>query len=188
MNCFIHLNKNSSKYCSVCKRPLCDSCAAVADGICPRCSNFTHSTIYEYNKKILKFFIPFLFIRLTVFYDVMVLFFSTHFKLEYTSTGMIILILSFLPFCINIFKYTFPKAIKYQVIGKTDAIEIADDLKWKSFVTALVAVVTFIVCVVLCLFITPIFLITDIIHLIKCIKDLVYHKKRIISETKIREL
>lgn len=188
MNCFIHLHKNSSNYCSVCKRAICDSCANVSNGICPRCSNFTHSTIFEYNKKILKFFIPFLFIRLTVFYDVMVLFVSTNFELEYTSTGMIILMLSFLPFCINIFKYTLTKAIKYQVIGKTDAIEIADDLKWKSFTTAVIATLTFIVCIILCLFITPIFLITDIIHLIKCIKNVVYHKKLIISETKIREL
>ena len=31
-----------------------------------------------------------------------------------------------------IIKYTFKNALRYQIFGKRDAIEIADDLKWKS--------------------------------------------------------
>jgi uncharacterized membrane protein len=108
--------------------------------------------------------------------------------MDFTSTGFIILMLCFLPFVINIIKYTFKNALRYQIFGKRDAIEIADDLKWKSLLTIITGIVTLIICCVLCFFVTPLFLITDIIHLIKCIKDLIYHKKRIISETQIRGL
>lgn len=188
MNCFIHLNKESTNYCSVCKRPICNECANVQNGICPRCSNFTHSTVFNYNKRLLKFFIPFLLIRFTVYYDVLVLTLYSDKKMDYTSTGFIILMLCFLPFIINIIKYTFKNALRYQIFGKRDAIEIADDLKWKSLLTIITGIVTLIICCILCFFVTPLFLITDIIHLIKCIKDLIYHKKRIISETQIRGL
>ena len=58
MKCFIHLNNDSSTYCSVCRRPICNACSNNHDQICPRCANFTHKTIFDYNKKLLKLLIP----------------------------------------------------------------------------------------------------------------------------------
>ena len=188
MKCFIHLNNESSGFCTVCKRPICSVCADVENGVCPRCSNFTHKTIFEYNKKILLFLLIVFFVRITFFYDVVVVTFSTKSLLEFTSTGVLVLIAAFLPFCINIMRYGFKNAVRYQVFGKTSAIEIADNKKWKSWQTYVVGVLAFIVCSVLYLIITPIFIITDLIHLVKSVKDFFYHKKRILSETQIRNL
>ena len=129
MKCFIHLNNESSGFCTVCKRPICSVCADVENGVCPRCSNFTHKTIFEYNKKILLFLLIVFFVRITFFYDVVVVTLSTKTLLEFTSTGVLVLIAAFLPFCINIMRYGFKNAVRYQVFGKTSAIEIADKLE-----------------------------------------------------------
>lgn len=188
MKCFIHLNNDSSGYCTVCKRPICKNCETNENGICPRCSNFTHKTIYEYNKKILLFLLIIFFVRITIYYDVVVLTIYNKGVLSYVSTGVILLILAFLPFCINIIRYGFKNAIKYQIFGKTSAIEIADNKKWKSFVTYILGILSFIILGGLYFVFTPIFIITDFIHLIKSVKDFFFHKKRILTETQIKNL
>ena len=188
MKCFIHLNNESVNYCNVCKRPICELCRKVEDGICPRCSNFTHKTIYEYNRKLLLFLLLISLARLTVFYDVVVLTISTKSLLPYTSTGVLLLIALFIPFVINIIRYGFKNAVKYQCFGKTSAIEIADNKKWKSPITYLLGILTLIICGVFYIIFTPLFIVTDIIHLIKSVKDFFYHKKRILTETKIKNL
>lgn len=188
MKCFIHLNNDSTTYCSVCKRPICNACAKIENGICPRCSNFTHKTIYEYNKKILLFLILICFLRITVFYDVVVISLSTKEFLPYTATGVLVLIAAFIPFSINVIQYGFKNAVKYQCFGKTSAMEIADNKKWKSPLTYFTGLLCLMVSGALYLSITPIFIVTDIIHLVKAIKDFFYHKKRVLSETKINNL
>ena len=85
-------------------------------------------------------------------------------------------------------RYGFKNALKYQILGKTSAIEIADNKKWKSIYTYIYGVLAFLICSVLYLVVTLLFIITDFIHLFKAIKDFFYHKKRILSETKIRNL
>ena len=188
MKCFIHLNNDSSDYCSVCKRPICPNCETNEDGICPRCSNFTHKTIYNYNKKIVLFLLLVFFIRVTTYYDVVVFIIYNNGLISFTSTGVIVLIALFIPFCINIIKYGFKNAIKYQIFGKTSAIEIADNKKWRSWVTYIIGIVMFILLGVLYIVFTPLFIITDLIHLIKSVKDFFYHKKKILTETQINNL
>ena len=82
----------------------------------------------------------------------------------------------------------FKNAVKYQCFGKTSAIEIADNKKWKSPITYLLGILTLIICGVFYIIFTPLFIVTDIIHLIKSVKDFFYHKKRILTETKIKNL
>lgn len=188
MKCFIHLNSDSDGFCTVCRRPICSVCNNIENGICPRCANFTHKTIYDYNKKILLFLLIIFFVRITFYYDVIVLSFSTKSFLSYTSTGVLILMGLFIPFFINVIRYGFKNAVRYQIFGKTSAIEIADNKKWKSVQTYIIGIVSLIVCCLLYLIVTPFFIVTDFIHLIKSVKDFFYHKKRILSETKIRNL
>lgn len=188
MKCFIHLNNESTGFCIICKRPICQACTNVENGICPRCANFTHKTIYEYNKKIILFLLLVFFVRATFFYDVLVVTLSSKELLNFTSTGVLVLIAAFLPLCINIMRYGFKNALRYQIFGKTSAIEIADNKKWKCWQNYLFGFLTFAVCSALYLFVTPLFIVTDFIHLIKSLKDLFYHKKKMLSETKIRNL
>ncbi|MBQ4571203.1 MAG: hypothetical protein IJB21_05885 [Bacilli bacterium] len=188
MKCFIHLNNDSSSYCSVCKRPICKKCESVENGICPRCSNFTHKTIFNYNKKIILFLLVVFFVRITAYYDVVVLTIYNKGLLSYSSTSVILLIGLFIPFCINIIRYGFKNAIKYQAFGKTSAIEIADNKKWKSVVTYMIGILSFIILCILYIVFTPLFIVTDLIHLIKSVKDFFYHKKRILTETQINKL
>lgn len=188
MKCFIHLNNDSSNYCSICKRPICKNCESNENGVCPRCSNFTHKTIFEYNKKIVLFLLIVFFLRVTTYYDIIVLTIYNKGLLNFTSTGVIVLIGLFVPFCINVIRYGFKNAIKYQVLGKTSAIEIADNKKWKSWITYVIGIVFFIVLGVLYLVFTPFFIVTDLIHLIKSVKDFFYHKKKILTETEIINL
>ena len=188
MKCFIHYNNDNSGFCSVCKRPICQACENVDNGICPRCSNFTHKTIYNYNKKILWFLILVFFFRTTFYYDVIVLTIAYKELLDYTFTCVLGLIVAFLPFCINIIKYGFKNAVRYQIFGKTSAIEIADNKKWKSFSTYVIGIITFIILGALYLIFTPVFIVCDFIHLVKSLKDFFYHRKRVLTETEINNL
>ena len=188
MKCFIHHNNDSSGYCIVCKRPICKMCEINENGICPRCSNFTHKTIFEYNKKIILFLMLIFFVRAIAYYDVIVLAIYNKDMVSYASTAVILLIFAFLPFCINIIRYGVKNAIRYQIFGKTSAIEIADNKQWKSYITYMIGILAFIIMAFLYIIFTPIFIITDCIHLIKSIKDFFYHKKRILTETQINNL
>ena len=188
MKCFIHLNNDSSTYCSVCRRPICNACSNNHDQICPRCTNFTHKTIFDYNKKLLKLLIPIMLIRITTYYDTLNYVISTKNLFDFDLVVTIILLITFIPFCFNIIKYGFINAVRYQVVGKKDAIEIADDKKWDNVWTYIIGILTFIVCAVLHLIITPLFIITDIIRLCKAIKDISFHKTKILTETEIKNL
>lgn len=188
MKCFIHLNNDSTSFCTVCKRPICNICEKKENGICPRCANFTHKTIYDYNKRILLFLLIIFFLRVTFYYDVLVLTISKQMFLPYTSTGVLVIMLLYLPFCINIIRYGVKNAVKYQVFGKTSAIEIADNKKMKLLQSYIIGILIFIGCCFLYLLVTPMFIVSDLIHFIKSIKDFFYHKKRILSETQIKNL
>ncbi len=188
MKCFIHYNNESNGFCIVCKRPICKWCENVDNGVCPRCSNFTHKTIYNYNKKILLFLILIFFVRVTCFYDAIVLSIATKSFFNYSFLSVFMLVVAFLPFSINIIRYGLKNAVKYQVFGKTSAIEIADDKKWKSWITYIIGIMLFILFGVLYFIFTPLFIVTDLIHLIKSVKDFFYHKKKILTETQINNL
>lgn len=188
MNCFIHFKNNSTAYCSVCKRPICECCANNADQICSRCANFTHKTIFDYNRNLLKLLIPIILIRITTYCDILNYVISTNNLFDFDLVVTIILLVTFVPFCINIIKYGFFNAIRYQVVGKKDAIEIADDKKWDNVWTYIIGIFTFVICCILHLIVTPLFIITDIIRLSKAIKDISYHKKKILTETEIKNL
>lgn len=188
MNCFIHIKNNATIYCTVCRRPICECCAKVENQVCPRCANFTHKTIFDYNKNLLKVLIPIGLIRITSYCDTVNYVFSTKDFLNYDLLVTILLMITFIPFCINIIKYGFLNAVRYQVVGKKDAIEISDNKKWDNVWTYIIGIVTFLICCLLHLIITPVFIITDIIRFFKAIKDINKHKKLILSETDIKNL
>lgn len=188
MYCFIHPKQHADSYCKVCKRSICKFCVQIDNGICPRCGNFTHKTISEYNKKSLKFFIPFLLLRCVIFWDVFVLAFFSNAKIEDYLVGIILLIISLLPFVYNIIKYGISISLKFQIIGKRDAILISDNVNYKTTSTWILGIIAFIILAALIIFITPLLIITDLIHVIVMIRDYFYHNKRVLSETKIKEM
>lgn len=188
MNCFIHNKVEFSAFCVQCKRPICNKCFSVENGICPRCSSFTHKTIVDYNKKTLKYFIPYYIIKLMLFWNLFaIIFFSNEDIFDYLFI-ILLLICSFLPFIINIVKYGFSKALKYQIFGKRNSNDIVNENVWKTIQTWFVGIISLIVCSVLMLVIMPLFILTDFCHLFFLIKDYVYHRKRLLSETDIINL
>ncbi len=178
MNCFIHNKESYSTYCKICKRPICKICSG-EDEICPRCSNFRHSTLMNYNKKCLKLLIPLIIIRFIIFWDTAVVYFFS--DLDYKSmfpTGIVLLTISTIPFINNVIKNGFINAAKYQITGKTDPIIIADNKSDVTPITIISAVLSLIVTFFGFLVTIPLFIITDIIHLIIALKQYFYHKKR----------
>lgn len=177
MNCFIHLSEISNAYCKICRRPICEKCYGDA-GICPRCLNFQHSTLLRYNRQILKLVIPLIIIRIIIYWDTMAVYFLSN--IDYMSmfpTGIVLLTLSTIPFVFSVIKNGFANAIKYQVIGKTDPILIADNKTDVSFINIVVAILVVIITFIGFLIVIPLFIITDIIHLFVALKQVFYHKK-----------
>ncbi len=182
MNCFIHTKETFYTYCKVCKRPICKNCS-LENETCPRCSNFHHSTLMNYNKRIIKFLIPIIIIRFIIYWDTIVVSFELVF--DYANmfpTGILLLTLSIIPFAVSVIKNGFLNAIKYQIIGKTDPIVIVDDKNNTSLLTIVLGLVSMIVSFICFVIVIPAFLITDIIHLFISLKKYSYHKKHLKKE------
>ena len=185
MKCFIHLNDESVAYCNICKRPICKYCANIASSTCPRCNNFNHNTIYKYNLRLIKWLIPFTIIRLMLVWDFCVYFYS---KINIKDYYLIVIILAFfiIPLLLYQINYGFKNGLKYNIIGKKDAIVIADNKKERTTLNTIISILFNLALVILMPISYIVLTIFDIIHLVNAIKDLFKHKKLIIDETAIR--